>query len=204
MLAHGVEIQEQLAVLSCLQNGERGDFGTLGFRLWALDLTAESLTPKAQSLNSIHHGGTETEKTSSMTEERRPRGFIAIGVFFVFGATMAVYAAITLAFPGTVLDVLWALNQRGHEGLAELGRIAAVPFMLLSAALARAAVGWFGRRRWGWILGVAIIGINMAGDLGQLVMGEWLKGVVGVVIAGALLFYMMTPGVRKYFGTRTN
>jgi hypothetical protein len=118
--------------------------------------------------------------------------------------TMAAYASITLAFPGTALDALWALNKRGHEGLVQLGRIAAVPFGLLSVALACAAVGWFRRRRWGWILGVAIIGINMAGDMGQLVIGEGLTGVVGVVIAGVLLFYLMTPGVRKYFGTRVN
>ena len=130
---------------------------------------------------------------------RRPLGCIPIGVFFVFGATMAAYAAITLAWPGTPLDALWVLNSRGHEGLATLGRIASVPFCVLSAALACAAVGWFRRRRWGWVLGVTIIGINMAGDLGQLVIGERLRGIVGVVIAGALLAYMTRPGVRNYF-----
>ena len=111
---------------------------------------------------------------------------------------MAAYAAVTLAFPGTPLDALWALNKRGHEGLLWLGRIAAIPFVVLSVALACAAVGWFRRRRWGWVLGVTIIGINLAGDLSQVVMGEGLKGVVGVVIAGALLIYMTRPGIRKY------
>jgi len=32
-----------------------------------------------------------------------PRGFLAIGVFFVFGATIAAYAAVTLVMPGTIL-----------------------------------------------------------------------------------------------------
>ena len=135
----------------------------------------------------------------ALNEDVRPRGFIPIGVFFVFGATMAAYAAITLTWPGTPLDALWALNKRGHEGLLWLGRIAAIPFIVLSVALAFAAVGWFRRRRWGWILGVTIIGINMVGDLSQLVMGEQWKGAVGVLIAGALLTYMVKPGVRKYF-----
>jgi hypothetical protein len=120
-------------------------------------------------------------------------------VFFVFGATMAAYAAFTLAWPGTPLDALWALNKRGHEGLATLGRMAAIPFGALSAALACAAVGWFRRCYWGWILGVTVIGINMAGDLGQLVMGEGPKGALGVAVAGALLVYMTRPGVRTYF-----
>ena len=112
---------------------------------------------------------------------------------------MAAYAAITLAWPGTPLDSLWVLNKHGHEGLLWLGRIAAIPFVALSVALACAAAGWFRRRRWGWVLGVTIIGINLAGDLSQVVMGERLKGVVGVAIAGALLGYMTRPGIRKHF-----
>jgi hypothetical protein len=124
---------------------------------------------------------------------------VPIGVFFVFGATMAAYAALTLAFPGTPLDALWALNKGGHQGLLWLGRIAAIPFMVLSVALACTAVGWFRRRRWGWILGVTVIGINMAGDLSQVAMGERLKGVVGVVIAGAVLIYMTRPAIKRIF-----
>jgi len=112
---------------------------------------------------------------------------------------MAAYAAITLLVPGTFLDVLWGLNKRGHEGLAGMGRMAAIPFCVLSPMLALAAVGWFRRRRWGWVLGVTIIAINLAGDLGQIFFGERWKGAVGVVIAGALLFYLARHGVRSYF-----
>ena len=111
---------------------------------------------------------------------------------------MAAYAGITLLFPGTFLDGLWVLNQRGHKSLTALGRLAAIPFAVLSPALALAAVGWFQRRRWGWILGTTIIGINMAGDLAQIVFGDRLKGAVGVVIAGLLLVYMARAGVRNY------
>lgn len=129
----------------------------------------------------------------------RPRGFVPIGVFFVFGATMAAYAAVTLLKPGTLLDTLWALNKHGHEQLAGLGRIAALPFSILSVALCCTAVGWFRRRYWGWVLGTSIIAINMAGDIVNLVIGEHLKGVAGVVIAGLLLTYMTRRSVRNYF-----
>jgi hypothetical protein len=112
---------------------------------------------------------------------------------------MAAYAAITLLFPGTFLDVLWVLNKQGHEGLAALGRLAALPFVILSPTLALAAVGWLRRRRWGWLLGVTIIAINMAGDISQIAFGERLKGAVGVAIAGLLLIYMTRSKVRGYF-----
>lgn len=92
----------------------------------------------------------------------------------------------------------WALNRQAHIQLAVLGRVAAIPFGVVSLALACAAVGWFRRRRWGWTLGVSIIAINAAGDLVNLAIGERLKGCVGVVIAGLLLVYMTRRGVRDY------
>ena len=131
--------------------------------------------------------------------DQRPRGFVPIGVFFLFGATMAAYAAVTLLQPGTVLDRLWALNKTGQVQLATLGKGAGLGFVVLSALIFTAAIGWFRRRYWGWVLGTTIIAINATGDLINGAMGEWLKGAVGVVIAGLLLFYMTRSGVRRYF-----
>jgi hypothetical protein len=135
-------------------------------------------------------------------EDRRPRGFVPIGVFFLFGATMAAYAAVTLLKPGTVLDRLWALNETGHVQLATLGKSAGLGFVVLSASMCTAAGGWFRRRYWGWVLGTTIIAINAAGDLVNLTMGGHLKGATGVAIAGLLLIYMTRLRVRRYFGTR--
>ena len=135
-------------------------------------------------------------------ENDRPRGFVAIGVFFVFGATMAAYAAATLLKPGTVLDRLRVLNKTGHTQLVSLGKGVALGFVVLSALLCAAAVGWFRRRYWGWALGTTIIAINAAGDLVNGLRGEYLGGAVGVAIAGLLLFYMTRSGVRKYFRRR--
>ena len=129
----------------------------------------------------------------------RPRGFAPIGIFFIFGATMSAYAAITLIRPGTFLDKLWALNKQAHAELLPVANISGPLFLILSAALAAAATGWFRRRYWGWLLGVVIIAINAAGDLVNLVRGEGFKGAVGVVVAGLLLIYMTRSSVRNYF-----
>ena len=135
--------------------------------------------------------------------DQRPRGFIPIGAFFLFGATMAAYAAATLLKPGTELDELWVLNKTGHAQLASLGKGAGLGFSVLSALLCAASVGWCRRRYWGWVLGTTIIAINAAGDLVNLALGEHLKGAVGVAIAGLLLIYITSRGVRDYFGART-
>lgn len=130
--------------------------------------------------------------------EPRPAGFLPLGIFFFFGATMAAYAALTLLKPGTSLDRAWTLNPVAYAQLLPLAPLIAVPFALLSLLLLLAGLGWFRRRRWGWILGTAIIALNLAGDLIHLAMGDW-KSVVGVVIAGLLLVYMTRPAMRYFF-----
>jgi len=129
----------------------------------------------------------------------RPFGFTAIGVFFVFGAVMASYAATTLLVPGTPLDRLWALNRNGHDQLLQIGRVGSLLFAILALSMCFAAIGWFRRRAWGWTLGTAIITVNMLGDLGQIAFGERWKGILGAAIAGMLLIYLSRPSVRNYF-----
>jgi hypothetical protein len=132
-------------------------------------------------------------------EHQSPRGFVLLGAFFLFGATMAAYAAVTLIKPGTALDSLWVLNKTGHAQLASLGKAVGLGFAALSTLMFAAAFGWFRRYYWGWVLGTTIIGVNAAGDLLNFTRGEHLKGAVGVAIAGLLLIYMTRSGVRNYF-----
>jgi hypothetical protein len=133
------------------------------------------------------------------TTHKRPAGFVPLGVFFFFAATMATYAAFTLLFPGTILDRAWALNKTGHAVLAPLGRIMALPFAIIALIALVAGIGWFKRRRWAWVVGVLGIACNLAGDLINMAVGEFWKGAAGVVIAGLLLAYMTRRNVRDYF-----
>ena len=135
-------------------------------------------------------------------EDQRPRGFVLIGVFFLFGAIMAAYASVTLLKPGTALDALWVLNKAAHTRLASLGKGAGLGFVALSLLLCATSLGWFGRRYWGWFLGTTVVVINAAGDLANLTMGAHWKGAAGVAIAGLILIYMTRPRVRRCFGTK--
>ena len=122
----------------------------------------------------------------------KPRGFTAIGVFLFFGAVMATFAATTLLRRGTPLDRLWALNPTAYNQLAPLGGIVAV-------TLISAGIGWFRRRLWGWRLAVIIISTQVLGDVVNCVRGDWLRGGTGVIIAGALLLFLLQPRIRAAF-----
>jgi hypothetical protein len=130
---------------------------------------------------------------------RKAREFTAIGIFLFFGAVMAGLATITLLSPGTLLDRLWVLNPIAYKRLAPLGSTVGILFLLLGAALTTAGVGWFRRRLWGWRLAVVIIATQVVGDVVNCVRGDLLRGGTGVIIAGALLLFLLQPKIRATF-----
>jgi hypothetical protein len=71
--------------------------------------------------------------------------------------------------------------------------------LLLSATLVAAGVGWFQRRLWGWRLAVGIFSTQVAREVVNVARGDFLRGGMGVVIAGALLFYLPRPALRREF-----
>ena len=137
-----------------------------------------------------------------MVVQPRPQGgIIAVGTFLFFGAAMALLAGTTLIWRGTVLDRTWFINAAAYARLAPFGKRIGIPFLLLSAILAIAGIGWFRRRLWGWRLAVFIIATQVLGDLANAFMGDVVRGGVGVLIAGALLFYLLRPAVRSAFAS---
>jgi hypothetical protein len=128
---------------------------------------------------------------------------IAVGIFLSFGSLIALLAGISLVWTGTALDHIWRLNPSAYQHLAPLGKLVGIPFLILSALLALAAIGWLQRHLWGWRLTVAIIATQVLGDAVNLVLGHFLQGATGVLIAGALLLYLLRPQIRAAFLTRT-
>jgi hypothetical protein len=128
-----------------------------------------------------------------------PRGKTAIGIFLLFGAVMASLAGATLLWRGTAFDRMWTLNPRAYKELAPLGKVVGIPFLILGVLLAVTCMGWFKRRVWGWRLAVAIIAIQVLGDLVNAFRGDVVRGCIGFVIAGALLVYLLRPRVRCAF-----
>lgn len=113
---------------------------------------------------------------------------------------MATLAGITLTWPGTRLDRIWELNPRAYRQLAPIGALAGIGFLVLGGVLLASAIGWMRRRLWGWRLTVGIIATQALGDLVNAIRGDVPGGVVGCVIAGTLLGYLLRPGVRRVFG----
>jgi hypothetical protein len=122
-----------------------------------------------------------------------------IGVFLAFGSAMAALAGTTLIWPGTGLDRLWSLNRSAHAEHQKAGGYVGPLFWALSITLIAAAIGWFRRRVWGFRLAVAVLCAQVIGDLMNLARGDLLRGIAGVLIAGALLLYLLLSKIQTAF-----
>ncbi len=126
-------------------------------------------------------------------------GLTAVGIFLLFGSLMAFLAGSTIVWKGTPLDRMWLLNPLAFQRLARFGQLIGIPFFILSALLALAAIGWIKRRLWAWWLAVAIISTQVLGSAVNFFLGHLLQGGTGALLAGALLFYLLRSNTRGAF-----
>ena len=125
----------------------------------------------------------------------------ALSAFFLVGALASGFSAITLLFPGTALDALWRVNPTGHAGLLRAGALGVVLMAGVCIACSSAARGLWLRRPWAHPLACAIITVNLLADaVNGIVRGDY-RTLIGIPIAGAMLFYLLSPSVRAVFRT---
>ena len=139
---------------------------------------------------------------ASTEYENRPAGVTALSIFFIFGACMSFIAFASLLFPGSFLEPVWRLNPRAREAFAGMGACAVVLMCFVSAACAAAALGLWRGARWGHRLAVALLAVNLLGDIANVITGTEPRALVGVPVVAALLMYLMSGRVRRFFRGR--
>lgn len=132
-----------------------------------------------------------------MNTPSRSPGIAALSLFFVFGTIMSALAAMMLLFPGSLLEPLWRLNPRAREGFAALGLWAVLLMALVCVACTTAAIGLRRRKRWGYRTALAILSINLTGDVANVVIAHDWRTLIGLPIGGAMIAYLVTK--RKLF-----
>jgi hypothetical protein len=127
-----------------------------------------------------------------MTHPSRPAGITALSFFFLFGTFMSGLAAVTLLFPGSVLEPLWRLNPHAREGFATMGLWAALLMAVVCVACGMAALGLRRCKRWGYGVALSILTINLAGDTANAVMAHDWRTLMGLPIGGAMIVYLLS------------
>jgi hypothetical protein len=130
---------------------------------------------------------------------RKSFGVSSIAIFFAIATCILLGVGLALLRPGSMLEVIWKLYPARRALLMPYRMWLAPGFLILAIVMVSASVGCFRRRIWGWWLAIAIFVINGLSDAGQILIGHFLEGSIGVAVAGAILFYLLRPKVRETF-----
>jgi hypothetical protein len=130
---------------------------------------------------------------------RRPFGITTLSIFFLIGSLISFTAGFSLLTPGSFLEPIWRVNPRGHDGLVSIGLWAVALLFGASISCCAAAIGLSRRARWGHLIAVTLIAINLVSDIVNAATGTEPRALVGVPIALALLLYLASKRVRDFF-----
>lgn len=128
------------------------------------------------------------------------RWFLTLfGIFLVASVTISALAAITVLWPHEVLVNIWSTKQAAYRQLLHTPLLAGVGFAALSVVLSFATVGWFVRRKWGWLLAITVLGVSLLSDILHMILArQWVDG-IGEVIEALVLLWATSSPVRNQF-----
>jgi hypothetical protein len=119
-----------------------------------------------------------------------PIGMKLLAIFFAFGACMCALTIWLLLFPGGALSSLWRLNPEAHAAFQRIGGLSILLMAIVGVACALAAIGLARNAKWARWVGVLILALNLVGDLTNAFVRHDLRTLIGVPIAGAMIFYL--------------
>ena len=107
---------------------------------------------------------------------------------------MCLFTIVLLVFPGPMLDSLWNLNPDARVAFQSLGSCSVLLMLAVGSGCALAAIGlWYGKP-WGIPLAIAILFINIIGDLVNVVLRHEYRPLIGLPIAGVMIFHWPASG----------
>ena len=130
---------------------------------------------------------------------RRSIGLTLLSIFFLFGALMCLLTVIALIFPGGLFDPLWHLNPDAHRAFQRIGGWAILLMALVGTACLLSAIGLATRAPWGRQLAVGVLAVNLVGDAVSAVVRHDLRTLIGLPIGGAMILYLLSRRVARYF-----
>lgn len=129
----------------------------------------------------------------------RPTGVTILAVLYFIGAGVLALAGLAMFAVGGMAGAMGGLGVMFGALGAFLGIV-----MLLFAALAGVA-GWglWTGKGWAWMLALVLTALNAVSNLFGFAGGDTtsiVSSVIGLAIAGFIIWYLLQPGVKKWFG----
>ena len=129
-----------------------------------------------------------------MEKKRLPLGIKLLVIFFAAGALICSLVMLALAFPGSFLERIWWLRPGIQAEFQEFGTWAIALLAAVGAACGLSAFGLAKRAEWGRRLAIAVLTVNLVGDMFNAVFRGDLRTLIGLPIGGLMIWYLTSEG----------
>jgi hypothetical protein len=117
----------------------------------------------------------------------RPLGVTIIGILWIIGGLLAIFAGI---IGGAILSV---------AGLGGVGAAIGIVAFIVGVVYLILGVGCFMAWPWVWIIGVIFSALSILIGIINL-FSQGASALLGIIIAAIILYYLFQPQVKAYFG----
>jgi len=147
----------------------------------------------------------------------RPTGVTVLAVLAILGAIVLLFSGAVLIGLGLLLgtltasvDITSAITNAGYPGLSSLGvgTISALiiglgaAILILGILYPAVGIGFLGGKRWAWNLGIIVSVIGIILDVIQMIGGNY-GSILSLIISLLIIYYLMRPHVKVFFGKGT-
>ncbi|TMI07510.1 hypothetical protein E6H34_07945 [Candidatus Bathyarchaeota archaeon] len=147
----------------------------------------------------------------------RPTGVTVLAVLAILGAIVLLFSGAVLIGLGLLLgtltasvDITSAITNAGYPGLSSLGvgTISALiiglgaAILILGILYLAVGIGFLGGKRWAWNLGIIVSVIGIILDVIQMIGGNY-GSILSLIISLLIIYYLMRPHVKVFFGKGT-
>ena len=138
-----------------------------------------------------------------MAQQQRPMGITILAALAFIGGILGICGGLSGIIGGSFLGGLAA--SVGASAATTLGGMIAVYSIIALAFAVADLVFGFGAwtlKPWAWMLGMVLFGLNIVFQLVSLLAGWASFGsvIIPVAIGGVIIYYLLTPEVKKAFG----
>ena len=126
-------------------------------------------------------------------------GYQVIGYFLAIAVLIVLMAGLSLLMPETFWRQIWFIKKDEYHQMLPDRILIGCGFSLLALIMAFAAIGWFRKKRWAWILTIGIFLINGLSDGVRLIMDSYVEGIIGVFVSAVVIYFLTRSSVKNIF-----
>lgn len=134
-------------------------------------------------------------------QQQRPLGITILAVLGIVFGVLGILGGGCTVLGGAALGALGAQSGVGAAVGGGLIGLLGIVTLAMSIGWFAFGIGAWTLKPWAWMLGLVLVGISIVVALVTVISGgDFGSQIIGLVIDAVIVYYLMTPEVKRAFG----